>query len=225
MPDMGSGRWPIPALQLPSADAPVTQRPQPDGPPVSLPSSLPGEPVPETWTLLPNLDSGPFDQSFVVETDNDGTSSLRFGDDQYGRRPYGRSGVHRTAIELVTANRQIGWGSLVHLVDPGDHSAGQPGLAAPARQWRGRAEMIEHVRQIAPEAFAPFSSAPSPRWTGNRWRCAIPTSRRPRPASIGPAAGRPSSLPFIPSTKPISGGSPEVALSRSRTLRGPSRPS
>ena len=50
--------------------------------------------MPETWTPLPNLlDSGPFDQSFVVETDNDGTSSLRFGDDQYGRRPYGAERV------------------------------------------------------------------------------------------------------------------------------------
>src|SRR5439155_4066665 len=43
MPDMGSGRWPIPALQLPPADAPVTQRPHPDGPPVSLSINFPGE--------------------------------------------------------------------------------------------------------------------------------------------------------------------------------------
>lgn len=155
MPDMGSGRWPIPALQLPSADAPVTQRPQPAGPPVSLSISFPGEPVPETWTPVPNLlDSGPFDQSFVVETDNDSRSSLRFGDDLYGRRPYG---AERVIALYRTGNGEIGnigWGSLVHLVDPGVivppiNRVWQPLPASGGLE----PETIEHVRQIAPEAF------------------------------------------------------------------------
>src|SRR5205814_2017511 len=141
--------------QLPPADAPVTQRPQPDGPPVSLSINFPGEPGPETWTPVPNLlESGPFDQSFVVETDNDGTSSLRFGDDQYGRRPYG---AERVIARYRTGNGEIGnigWGSLVHLVDPGVIIPTVNRVWQPLPASGGvEPETIEHVRQIAPEAF------------------------------------------------------------------------
>jgi hypothetical protein len=153
LPDMGFGRWPIPSLVLP--DAPVTQRPAPDGPAVLLEISFPGEPAAETWTPVPDLlDSLPFDQHFSVETDNGGVSSLRFGDDQYGRRPFDAA---RVIARYRVGNGElgnIGWGTLVHLVDPG--------IVIPAinRIWQPLAasggsepETIEHVRQIAPEAF------------------------------------------------------------------------
>ena len=150
LPDMGSGRWPIPELSLP--DAQVTRNPEPA---IALDITFPGEPA-ETWTPVPNLlDSQPFDQHFVVETDNDGISALRFGDDQYGRRPFD---AERVVARYRVGDGQIGnvgWGTLVHLVDPGV-------VVIPpiTRIWQPlpasggvELETIEHVRQIAPEAF------------------------------------------------------------------------
>jgi hypothetical protein len=153
LPDMGDGRWPIPSLVLP--DATVTRRPEPDGPAVRLEISVPGEPAPETWTPVPDLlDSLPFDQHFVVETDNAGVSSLRFGDDQYGRRPFD---AERVVARYRTGNGElgnIGRGTLVHLVAP------VAVIPAITRIWQPlpasggeAAETNEHVRQIAPEAF------------------------------------------------------------------------
>lgn len=41
-----------------------------------------------TWTPVPDLlGAGPSDPVFVVETEDDGTARIRFGDDEYGRRP------------------------------------------------------------------------------------------------------------------------------------------
>jgi hypothetical protein len=150
LPDMGSGRWPIPELALP--DAPVTRRAEPA---IELDITFPGEPA-ETWTPVSNLlDSQPFDQHFVVETDNDGVSRLRFGDDQYGRRPFD---AERVVARYRVGNGPIGnagSGTLVHLVDPGV-------VVIPpiTRVWQPlpasggeEPETIEHVRQIAPEAF------------------------------------------------------------------------
>ena len=151
LPDMGSGRWPIPSLPLP--DAPVTHRSEPA---IALDISFPGEPTAERWTAVPNLlDSQPFDQHFVVETDNQGASRLRFGDDQYGRRPYD---AERIVARFRIGNGRsgnAGWGTLVHLVDPGTVV-----IPPVTRIWQPlpasggeAAETIEHVRQIAPEAF------------------------------------------------------------------------
>jgi hypothetical protein len=150
LPDMGAGRWPIPELALP--DVPVTRNPEPA---ITLDIAFPGEPA-EKWTPVPNLlDSQPFHQHFVVETGNDGFSTLRFGDDQYGRRPFD---ADRVVARYRIGNGQggnAGSGTLVHLVDPG-------AVVIPpiARIWQPlpasggtEPETIEHVRQIAPEAF------------------------------------------------------------------------
>jgi hypothetical protein len=149
LPDMGSGRWPIPELAL--SDAPLTRNPEPA---IQLDITFPGEPA-ETWTPLPNLlDSLPFDENFVVETDNDGASILRFGDDQYGRRPFD--------TERVVAHYRIGsgelgnagWGTLVHLVDPGVVIPPITRIWQPLSAFGGEEpETVEHVRQIGPEAF------------------------------------------------------------------------
>lgn len=150
-PDMGSGRWPIPEQRLP--DAPVTRNPDPA---IALEITFPAEPAAEIWTPAPNLiDSGPFDQHFVVETDNDGASVLRFGDDQYGRRPFEAERVIARYRVGLGALGNVGWGALVHLVQPA------AALIPPVtRLWQPlpatggeEPETIEHVRQIAPEAF------------------------------------------------------------------------
>ncbi len=68
---------------------------------------------PNTWTPVPNLlDSGPFDQHFVVEIDNDGDAVLRFGDDQYGRRPLGVRARRGALPDRQWRLRQFGWGTL-----------------------------------------------------------------------------------------------------------------
>lgn len=151
LPDMGAGRWPIPELGLP--DAPLTHLPDPA---IALDISFPSDSVAERWTSVPNLiDSQPFDQHFVAEIDNQGTTSLRFGDDQYGRRPYD---AERVVARYRIGNGRsgnAGWGTLVHLVDPG--AVVIPPLT---RIWQPlpasggeTPETIEQLRQIAPEAF------------------------------------------------------------------------
>lgn len=151
LPDMGAGRWPIPDLALP--DAPLSHLPDPA---IGLDIFFPSEPAAEKWLPVPNLlDSQPFDQHFVVETDNQGIASLRFGDDQYGRRPYD---AERVVARYRIGNGRsgnAGWGTLVHLVDPGTVV-----IPPVARVWQPlpatggeTPETIEQVRQIAPEAF------------------------------------------------------------------------
>jgi predicted phage baseplate assembly protein len=123
----------------------------------------------ERWLPVPNLlDSGPFDQHFVAEIDNAGAAELRFGDDQYGRRPLGAEAV--TASLRIGNGRpgNIGAGALVHIVqpsaaeltDPANPAAGPASFAAVARVYQPLAarlgtdpESIEEVRQLAPEAF------------------------------------------------------------------------
>ena len=118
-------------------------------------SAFPASPPPKHGHRFPTCSTAsPSISTSSVETDNDGVSSLRFGDDQYGRRPFD---AERVVARYRIGNGElgnIGWGTLVHLVDPG--------VVIPAitRIWQPLAasggsepETIEHVRQIAPEAF------------------------------------------------------------------------
>lgn len=123
----------------------------------------------EIWTAVPDLlDSGPFDRHFVVDIDNDGRATLRFGDDAYGRRPLGASAA--TARYRIGNGRtgNLGYASLVHVVeataaelaDPADPAAPLPNFPDIARVWQPLAarggtepETIEEVRQLAPRAF------------------------------------------------------------------------
>ena len=189
-PDAGAGRWPLPSLALP--DAPLTHQPMPaaatyaeDGrliqgrhdldrdvreglPAVVLSLEFPGGEE-ERWEPVPHLlDSGPYAQHFVAEMDDGGAASLRFGDDQYGRRPLGAE--RATARYRIGNGRagNIGSGALVHIVaptaaeltDPANPGAGPEPFAAiadieqpvPARLGTDP-ETIEQVRQLAPEAF------------------------------------------------------------------------
>jgi hypothetical protein len=150
LPDMGFGRWPIPDLVLP--DAFLTRNPEPV---IALGFEFPGDPA-EVWTAVPDLlASQPFDQHFVAETDNAGVTSLRFGDDQYGRRPFDATRVVATYRIGTGPIGNVGYGKLVHIVKP--KAAAIPAID---RVWQplpahggSEPETIEHVRQIAPEAF------------------------------------------------------------------------
>lgn len=150
-PDAGAGRWPLPSLALP--DAPLTQTAA--GPSVSLDVWSFGIPDPERWIAVPHLlDSGPFDQQFAAEIDNGGAAMLRFGDDQYGRRP---SDAVRIAATYRIGNGtrgNCGWGTLIHAVAGGAAASAIEAVRQPVPARSGEEpESVEHVRQIAPEAF------------------------------------------------------------------------
>jgi hypothetical protein len=189
LPDPGSGRWPLAGLKLP--EWPLTQQPMPpdpqydaDGrlllgrtdlgtdptevaPAVDLLMRFPGG-VEELWTPVPDLlNSTPFDQAFAAEIDNQGQAILRFGDDEYGRRPTGVTGLRaRWRIGNGSAGN-LGAGALVHIVtpDPADPlDPANPGaplvfadVAAIYQPLAARLgtdpQSIEEVRQLAPEAF------------------------------------------------------------------------
>ncbi|MGE0257408.1 MAG: putative baseplate assembly protein [Alphaproteobacteria bacterium] len=122
----------------------------------------------EIWTPVPSLlDSNPFDQHFVAEADNAGEVRLRFGDDRYGRRPLDATGAVARYRIGNGAGGNIGAGALVHVVapdpaeplDPADPGAALNFAAIDAvfqplsARLGEDPETIDHVRQIAPEAF------------------------------------------------------------------------
>jgi hypothetical protein len=111
----------------------------------------------EEWVAVPDLlDSNAFSRHFVVDVDNEGVATARFGDDEYGRRPDG--------VDAVTARYRVGNGragnpgseSLVHIASPVS-LANWPEIVAvrqPLPTVGGTdPETIEEVRQLAPTAF------------------------------------------------------------------------
>lgn len=189
LPSPGTGRWPLPTLALP--DAPLTHQAMPATPEFDASGRLlfgrhdldvsadrvapavvlllrePGG-ADEIWSPVPHLlDSLPADQSLVAEIDNAGQAVLRFGDDAYGRRPLGLTGVQARYRVGNGQAGNLGAEALRHVVtpdpadplDPADPAAPlvfaaidavyQP-LAARLGQ---EPQSVEQVRQWAPEAF------------------------------------------------------------------------
>jgi hypothetical protein len=114
-------------------------------------------PTPELWTVVPDLlESSPFHQHFVSDVGNDGFTTLRFGDGEYGRA--------LTGATAVTAMYRIGNGTagniaadaLFHIIQPSP-APGWPTVEAirnPLSAQQGTdPESIEEVRQYAPAAF------------------------------------------------------------------------
>ena len=102
------------------------------------------------------LASGPFDRDFVVETENDGTVFLRFGDDHHGMRPNPGSpdAVLKFWADYRVGNGtrgNIGLDTIAHIVsaDPAITRVWNP---MPARGGV-EPESIEQVRRFAPVAF------------------------------------------------------------------------
>ena len=128
-------------------------------PVIELNSELGGET--DIWQPRRDLLSGDReDKFFVVETETDGTTTLRFGDDRQGERP--DAGAQFTATYRVgngvTGN--IGAESLVHIVsDRPEIMAVRHPLPA---QGGTDPEPIEDVRQRAPVAFRVQDRAVTP---------------------------------------------------------------
>ena len=87
-------------------------------PAIALLIDFPG-PQPQLWEPVPDLLSSPESAPhFTVEVDNDGRPTLRFGDDEYGKRPVGATAF--TAVYRIGNGRagNVGAEALAHAVQP-----------------------------------------------------------------------------------------------------------
>ncbi len=124
-------------------------------PQVSLTSTLDLDTT--EWSVKRDLlQSGKFDADFVLETENDGSAQVRFGDDLHGLQP--DPGSDATPHEFVAHYRigngvsgNIGVDSLVHIVtNQGNITALRNLLPA---NGGIEPESMEQVRKNAPQAF------------------------------------------------------------------------
>lgn len=102
------------------------------------------------------LESNAQARNFVVETENDGTALLRFGDGVYGLDPPNGSHIYVQYRIGVGSNGNVGAGSLVHVINPGTF-LNFPSLVAvrnPLAAWGGiDPQPLAQVKQLAPAAF------------------------------------------------------------------------
>jgi hypothetical protein len=107
------------------------------------------------WTSVPDLlDSGPFDEQFVAEVDDDGRAELRFGDGEYGR-------ALEADIAGLTVVYRVGngrAGNVGHDTLQTIALTGAPGFVGEIRNPLAAtggvdAETVESVRRRAPEAM------------------------------------------------------------------------
>jgi len=125
-------------------------------PTIALLIDFPGSPR-QLWEPVPDLLGSPESAPhFTVEVDDDGRPTVRFGDDEYGKRPVGATAF--TAVYRIGNGRagNVGAEALAHAVQP---------TVAPlwpaiqrirnplAAQDGTDAETIEAVRQFAPAEF------------------------------------------------------------------------
>lgn len=112
------------------------------------------DPSGDPWSAVADLlESGADDRHFVVEVESDGTTSLRFGDGTYGRRPIGaltyRYRAGGGAAGNVFANVLIAQTEGPRAVPVGVLAATNP---LPARGGAD-AELVEEARERAPQRF------------------------------------------------------------------------
>jgi hypothetical protein len=115
----------------------------------------------ESWTPRGNLlDSQPTDAHFVVETEYDGTSSLRFGDAVHGKRPVGDT-VFTASYRVGNGSAgNVGAGAIAHVVTDDERVVA---VANPlAAQGGAESESMEQVRRRAPQAFRTQERAVTP---------------------------------------------------------------
>lgn len=107
----------------------------------------------EQWTSAQDLlESGPFDQQFVAEVDDQGRAVLRFGDGEYGRE-LGDEVTSLEAVYRVGSGRagNVGREAIFHVELSGNwiQAVRNPIPATGGTDM----ETIEEVRQLAPQAF------------------------------------------------------------------------
>jgi len=157
------------------------------------------------------LASDAFAPEFVLEVEDDGTASIRFGDDEYGMRP--AEGVPFSATYRMGNGTRgnVGADSISHVALAAADAAIAPRIISARNPLPARGgvdpEPLEHVRQSAPAAFKVLQRAVTPadyvtiaerhpdvqraqatvRWTGS-WRTVF--------LSIDRLGGRPVDAAF-----------------------------
>ncbi|HEY0376643.1 MAG TPA: putative baseplate assembly protein [Pyrinomonadaceae bacterium] len=119
-------------------------------PSVRLKGDLNGQP--SAWHPQRDLlNSGPSSREFVVEVENDGAASVRFGDELFGSRPAAGTNFNATYRVGNGARGNVGANALGHVVtlQSAVVSVTNPMPASGGRE----AESFEEVRQNAPVAF------------------------------------------------------------------------
>jgi hypothetical protein len=107
------------------------------------------------WTPVPDLlDSGPFDEQFVAEVDDEGRAALRFGDGEYGRT----LDPDVAALDVVYRVGNGRAGNVGQDMLKTIALAGAPGFVSEIRNPLAAAggvdaETVEEVRRRAPEAM------------------------------------------------------------------------
>lgn len=125
-------------------------------PAIALLIDFPGSPQ-QLWEPVPDLLGSPESAPhFTAEVGNDGRPTVRFGDDEYGRRPVGATAF--TAVYRIGNGRagNVGAEALAHVVQP-TVAPLWPAIQRirnplPARDGTDP-ETIEEVRQFAPAEF------------------------------------------------------------------------
>jgi predicted phage baseplate assembly protein len=133
-----------------SAAATIAADPRAAQPAVELESTLLAET--ETWSPEPDLLSSDADAArFVVEVENDGSATLRFGDDVHGRRPETGTAFAATYRIGNGVAGNIGAGSIAHVATLNGAIVGATNALAAAGGTDP--EPAEAVRRDAPEAY------------------------------------------------------------------------
>lgn len=104
------------------------------------------------WTVTRDLLADSLDRpEYVVEMEQDGTASLRFGDGRYGRRPEPGS-LFQIVYRIGNGSSgNIGANTLAHVVTDSPHVAG---VMNPLPAFGGmEPESLEEIRRNAPAAF------------------------------------------------------------------------
>lgn len=105
-----------------------------------------------SWTVADDLfETEETTTEFVVEVEEDGRASLRFGDDEYGKRPEPETSFAATYRIGNGTRGNVGAGTIAHVVTT------DGGVAAVTNPLAARGgidpESLEHVRHAAPAAF------------------------------------------------------------------------
>ncbi|HEX4719373.1 MAG TPA: putative baseplate assembly protein [Thermoleophilaceae bacterium] len=160
------------AFELTLAEGPVARRVLlPAGAPASALETVPdpGKAVPqvslqigltpgtvEGWSPAPDglFDVDGFFPAFVVETDDDGRATLRFGDGIYGAVPPGGAYIQANYRVGVGSTGNVGAGALAHLLQGTTPLPVLDQLRNPLPARGGiDPEPVERVKRTAPDAF------------------------------------------------------------------------
>jgi hypothetical protein len=110
----------------------------------------------EGWDPAPDLiGSGPASMDFVVETEDDGRASIRFGGGEFGAAPQEDSLVGVTYRVGVGTRGNVGAGGLAHIIEPASEELPNVEYVRnPLPAWGGAdPEPVQRAKELAPVAF------------------------------------------------------------------------